>query len=60
MQKLPGEREKFAIRPEAIHLKANDGDYQWKAIAKEAVMSGNVIRTVFQVGERTFSVEQLT
>ena len=22
-------------------------------------MSGNVIRTVFQVGERTFSVEQL-
>lgn len=57
--KLPGERRKFAIRPEAIHLKANEGDYSFTGIAKEAVMSGNVIRTVFQVGERTFSVEQL-
>ncbi|MFJ8065043.1 ABC transporter ATP-binding protein [Psychrobacillus sp. NPDC096426] len=57
--KLPTEREKFAIRPEAIHLKAKEGDYRFTGIAKEAVMSGNVIRTVFQVGERTFSVEQL-
>ncbi len=58
-QKLPGDREKFAIRPEAIQLKEHSGAYQWKAIAKDSVMSGNVIRTVFQTGERTFSVEQL-
>jgi len=57
--KLPEKREKFAIRPEAIHLKASEGDLSFTGIAKEAVMSGNVIRTVFQVGERTFSVEQL-
>lgn len=57
--KLASEREKFAIRPEAIHLNAKEGDYRFTGIAKEAVMSGNVIRTVFQVGERTISVEQL-
>lgn len=57
--KLPSDSQKFAIRPEAIHLKANEGDYCFTGTAKEAVMSGNVIRTVFQVGERTFSVEQL-
>ncbi|MDI2585578.1 ABC transporter ATP-binding protein [Psychrobacillus sp. NEAU-3TGS] len=57
--KLPGERQKFAIRPEAIHLTAKEGDYRFKGTAKEAVMSGNVIRTVFQAGDRSFSVEQL-
>ncbi|MFJ7973186.1 ABC transporter ATP-binding protein [Psychrobacillus sp. NPDC096389] len=58
-EKLPTEREKFAIRPEAIHFKANEGDFSFSGIAKETVMSGNVIRTFFQVGECTFSVEQL-
>ncbi|GGA41394.1 ABC transporter ATP-binding protein [Psychrobacillus lasiicapitis] len=58
-KKLSGEREKFAIRPEAIHLKASEGDYRFKGTAKEAMMSGNVIRTVFQVGDRSFAVEQL-
>ncbi|MFF2754770.1 ABC transporter ATP-binding protein [Psychrobacillus sp. NPDC058041] len=56
---LPGEGLKFAIRPEAIHLEAALGDLNIIGIAKESVMSGNVIRTLFQAGERTFSVEQL-
>lgn len=58
-EKLMGEEQKFAIRPEAIHLKANNGDFSFAGTAKEIIMSGNIIRIVFQVGERTFSMEQL-
>ncbi|HSO58378.1 MAG TPA: ABC transporter ATP-binding protein [Paenisporosarcina sp.] len=57
--KLPSECEKFAIRPEAIYFEAGAKNFYMHGIAKESVMSGNVIRTVFQSGERTFSVEQL-
>lgn len=56
---LPGKGLKFAIRPEAIHVKTEADDFYMIGIAKESVMSGNVIRTVFQAGDRTFSVEQL-
>ena len=56
---LPGACLKFAIRPEAIHFEASAGDLHMKGIAKESVMSGNVIRTSFQAGNRIFSVEQL-
>lgn len=56
---LSGSRQKFAIRPEAIHMKANEGDLCLAGTAKEVIMSGNVIRTVFQAGETTFSMEQL-
>ncbi|WP_391204621.1 ABC transporter ATP-binding protein [Psychrobacillus sp. L4] len=56
---LPGGCLKFAIRPEAIHLEAAPGDLKMNAIAKESVMNGNIIRTVFQEGNRLFSVEQL-
>lgn len=57
--KLFGDSQKFAIRPEAIHLEADEGDFNVIGIVKNSVMSGNIIRTVFQAGERTFSVEQL-
>lgn len=50
---------KLAIRPEAISFEGNASDYRLKAVAQKSVMSGNVIRTVFQSGEREFSVEQL-
>ncbi|MBE1555118.1 ABC transporter ATP-binding protein [Sporosarcina limicola] len=58
-QPLPGDHVKFAIRPEAIRTEECPGAYQVKAVAKDSMMSGNVIRTVFQAGERTFSIEQL-
>ncbi|ALC87763.1 ABC transporter ATP-binding protein [Bacillus sp. FJAT-22090] len=58
-EKLPGDALKFAVRPEAIHFDAAPGDLKIIGIAKESVMSGNVIHTLFQAGERTFSLEQL-
>ncbi|MDN7246340.1 ABC transporter ATP-binding protein [Planococcus shenhongbingii] len=51
--------DKLAIRPEAISFEGNAADYRLKAVAQKSVMSGNVIRTVFQSGKREFSVEQL-
>lgn len=58
-QKLPGTGGKFAIRPEAIHMEERSTNFKLQAIAKEFIMSGNVIRMIFQASERTFSVEQL-
>lgn len=58
-EKLPGHCLKFAIRPEAIHFEKKPDDFKLNGITKESVMSGNVIRTVFQAEERTFTVEQL-
>lgn len=53
------EGSKLAVRPEAISFEGNAADYRLKAVAQKSVMSGNVIRTVFQAGNRKFSVEQL-
>ncbi|WP_404467319.1 ABC transporter ATP-binding protein [Planococcus rifietoensis] len=53
------EGSKLAVRPEAISFAGNAADYRLKAVAQKSVMSGNVIRTVFQAGNRKFSVEQL-
>lgn len=53
------EGSKLAVRPEAISFEGNAADYRLKAVAQKSVMSGNVIRTVFQAENRKFSVEQL-
>ncbi|WP_016991949.1 ABC transporter ATP-binding protein [Lysinibacillus boronitolerans] len=55
---LIGQSTKFAIRPEALHLEQRDGDLCFSGIAKQSLMSGNIIRTTFE-GEMTFTMEQL-
>ncbi|MEC1178681.1 ABC transporter ATP-binding protein [Metasolibacillus meyeri] len=55
---LPVKGEKFAIRPEAIHLDAQQGDIGITGIAQHSLMSGNVIRTTFE-GDSMFVMEQL-
>ncbi|WPK12637.1 ABC transporter ATP-binding protein [Lysinibacillus louembei] len=50
--------EKFAIRPEVIHLDQKQGDIAIAGIAQHSLMSGNVIRTTFE-GESMFVMEQL-
>lgn len=49
---------KFAIRPEALHLDQRDGDLCLFGVAKQSLMSGNIIRTTFE-GEMAFTMEQL-
>ncbi len=49
---------KFAIRPEALHLDQRDGDLCLSGVAKQSLMSGNIIRTTFE-GEMAFAMEQL-
>lgn len=58
-ESLPKIGNKLAIRPEAISFQGKLDDYRLKAVAQKSVMSGNVIRTVFQSGNWEFSVEQL-
>ena len=55
---LIGQSTKFAIRPEALHIDQRDGDWCLSGIAKQSLMSGNIIRTTFE-GEMTFTMEQL-
>ncbi|MFK5706527.1 ABC transporter ATP-binding protein [Lysinibacillus sp. FSL K6-4013] len=55
---LIGQSTKFAIRPEALHLDQRDGDLCLSGIAKQSLMSGNIIRTTFE-GEMPFTMEQL-
>ncbi|KYG90132.1 ABC transporter ATP-binding protein [[Bacillus] sp. KCTC 13219] len=55
---LPVTGEKFAIRPEAIHLEQKNGEIGITGIAQHSLMSGNVIRTTFE-GEGAFLMEQL-
>ncbi len=55
---LPGDGLKFAIRPEAIHAQAIAGDVGLSGVAKQSLMTGNVIRTTFE-GECMFTMEQL-
>lgn len=51
--------EKFAIRPEAIGFEAHGDSYHFQATAKDSIMNGNVIRTVFEVKGITFGCETL-
>lgn len=50
---------KYAIRPEAIHANAKPGSYTLEAIAKQSIMSGNIIKTVFEKDGHFFTIEQL-
>jgi len=50
---------KYAIRPEAIHLQAQPSSYKLRAIAGDSIMNGNVIRTIFHIGDKQFTAEQL-
>ncbi|HWO95402.1 MAG TPA: ABC transporter ATP-binding protein [Bacillus sp. (in: firmicutes)] len=51
--------DKYAIRPESIHLQAQPSSYQLRAVAGDSIMNGNVIRTVFQADDKQFMTEQL-
>ncbi|HBI99716.1 MAG TPA: ABC transporter ATP-binding protein [Lysinibacillus sp.] len=55
---LPEPYRKFAIRPEALHFDKRNGDLSLTGIAKQSLMSGNIIRTTFE-GEVLFTMEQL-
>lgn len=55
---LPGDGLKFAIRPEAIHAQAMEGDVRLSGVVKQSLITGNVIRTTFE-GECMFTTEQL-
>ena len=39
--------DKYAIRPEAIHVQAQSSAFKLGAIAGDSIMNGNVIRTTF-------------
>jgi putative spermidine/putrescine transport system ATP-binding protein len=58
-QSLPMSADKYAIRPEAIHLQPRSSSSQLRAIAGDSVMNGNVIRTIFHADHKQFTVEQL-
>jgi putative spermidine/putrescine transport system ATP-binding protein len=58
-QSLAMSADKYAIRPEAIHLQPRSSSYQLLAIAGDSVMNGNVIRTIFHVDNKQFTIEQL-
>jgi putative spermidine/putrescine transport system ATP-binding protein len=51
--------DKYAIRPESIHLQAQASSYPLRAIAGDSIMNGNVIRTTFYVDNKPFTTEQL-
>ncbi|MFF6015240.1 ABC transporter ATP-binding protein [Lysinibacillus fusiformis] len=55
---LPEPYRKFAIRPEALHFDKRNGDLCLTGVAKQSLMSGNIIRTMFE-GEVLFTMEQL-
>lgn len=57
-ESLVEQASKFAIRPEALHLNQREGDMCLVGIAKQSLMSGNIIRTTFD-GETVFTMEQL-
>lgn len=51
--------KKYAIRPEAIHTNRQPNSYTFEAMAKQSIMSGNIIKTVFEKNNQLFSIEQL-
>lgn len=51
--------QKFAIRPEAIHVQSEETSYRLQGIAGKSIMVGNIIKTTFHMNEVTFTVEQL-
>ena len=50
---------KYAIRPEAIHTTSKLDSYAFEATAKQSIMSGNIIKTVFEKNNQLFTIEQL-
>lgn len=50
---------KYAIRPEAIHTTSTPNSYMFEATAKQSIMSGNIIKTLFEKNNQTFTIEQL-
>ncbi|MBZ5752398.1 ABC transporter ATP-binding protein [Metabacillus rhizolycopersici] len=58
-KKFVNASEKYAIRPESIHLQAKASSYPLRAIAGHSVMNGNVIRTTFRADDKQFMMEQL-
>ncbi len=51
--------DKYAIRPEAIHVQAQSSAFKLSAIAGDSIMNGNVIRTTFHADNQQFTMEQL-
>lgn len=58
-KELKTSADKYAIRPESIHLHAQPSSYQLHAVAGDSIMNGNVIRTVFHSDDKQFTTEQL-
>lgn len=58
-QKIDGEFEKFAIRPESIYFEPNHDAYHMQAKATDSIMNGSVIRTTFISNEVSFVCETL-
>lgn len=58
-QKVKNPAEKFAIRPEAIHMQPMENSYVIHAIAGKSTMSGNIIKTQFTYEGKPLSVEQI-
>ena len=58
-KKAPVQAEKYAIRPESIHLQPLGASYELRAVAGDSIMNGNVIRTVFHEDDQSFLLEQL-
>lgn len=58
-QKLKGQGERFAIRPEVILINSDQLGIKTRAIAKNILMKGNVLKINFETNGQVFQVEQL-
>lgn len=58
-QKLTAQGERFAIRPEVILINSEQSGIKTRAIAKNILMKGNVLKIDFEVNGQVFQVEQL-
>lgn len=58
-QKLKVQGERFAIRPEVILINSDQPGIKTRAIAKNILMKGNVLKIDFETNGQVFQVEQL-
>ncbi|ATP38658.1 ABC transporter ATP-binding protein [Solibacillus sp. R5-41] len=58
-QKLTAQGERFAIRPEVIVINSEQPGIKTRAIAKNILMKGNVLKIDFEANGQVFQVEQL-
>ncbi|MEG0472599.1 MAG: ABC transporter ATP-binding protein [Solibacillus sp.] len=58
-QKLTAQGGRFAIRPEVISINSEQPGIKTRAIAKNILMKGNVLKIDFEANGQVFQVEQL-